>query len=179
MIRPAQVPSVGTPERTSCRSGSARPSRSMPSVIVVDSPPGITSASRPSRSAGVRTMRASAPSRTSTPAWASKSPWMARTPTTKVRLPAAVLDEALLAELRDLDTAHRRAQVARGGSDSLGIVVVGGGLDDGGRRALGILRLEDARADEHALGAELHHQRCVGRSGDAAGREVDDGQLAL
>ena len=30
MISPAQVPSVGVPARTSSRSGSARPSRSMP-----------------------------------------------------------------------------------------------------------------------------------------------------
>ena len=37
------------------------PSRSMPSVIVVDSPPGMTSPSSPSRSAGTRTSRTSAP----------------------------------------------------------------------------------------------------------------------
>ena len=37
---------------TRSRSGSASPSRSMPSVIVVDSPPGITSPSSPSSSAG-------------------------------------------------------------------------------------------------------------------------------
>ena len=47
MIIPAQVPSTGVPERTSSRSGSASPSRSMPSVIVVDSPPGMISPSRP------------------------------------------------------------------------------------------------------------------------------------
>ncbi len=42
MISPAHVPSVGVPDRTRSRNGSARCSRSMPSVIVVDSPPGIT-----------------------------------------------------------------------------------------------------------------------------------------
>ena len=52
MIRPAQVASTGVPAPISSRSGSARPSRSIPSVIVVDSPPGMTSASRPSRSLG-------------------------------------------------------------------------------------------------------------------------------
>ena len=46
-------------------------------------------------------------------------------------------------------------------------------------RALGVLGLEDARADEDRLGAELHHQRGVGRRGDAAGAEQRDGQLAL
>ena len=41
MIMPAQVPNTGAPERANSRSGSASPSRSIPSVIVVDSPPGI------------------------------------------------------------------------------------------------------------------------------------------
>ena len=41
-----------------------------------------------------------------------------------------------------------------------------------------VLALEDARADEHALGAQLHRQRRVGRRGDAAGHEVDDRQPA-
>ena len=48
----------------------ASPSRSIPSVIVVDSPPGITSPSRPSRSAGMRTSRTSAP----TPAASARAP---------------------------------------------------------------------------------------------------------
>ena len=60
----------------------------------------------------------------------------------------------------------------------VGVVVERGGLDDG----LGPLRrvagLEDAGADEHAFGAELHHHRGVGRSGDAAGGEQHDRQLA-
>ena len=46
-------------------------------------------------------------------------------------------------------------------------------------RALGVGRLEDARAHEVALGTELHHQRGVGRGGDAAGAEEDHGQPAL
>ena len=58
------------------------------------------------------------------------------------------------------------------------VVVEGGGLDD----RLGALRrvagLEDAGAHEHALGAELHHHRGVGRGGDAARGEQDDGQAA-
>ena len=40
-------------------------------------------------------------------------------------------------------------------------------------RALGrVARLEDARAHEHALGAQLHHEGGVGRRGHAAGCEV-------
>jgi hypothetical protein len=35
----------------------------------------------------------------------------------------------------------------------------------------GVVALEDARADEHGLGAELHGERGVGRGGDATGAE--------
>src|SRR3954468_7826009 len=177
MIIPAQVPSTGVPDCTSRLSGSASCSRSMPSVIVVDSPPGMTSPSRPSRSAGVRTRFAVAPSASSILECASKSPWMARTPTT-TGLPAAALEQTVLAERADLDAGHRGAEAATGVREPLGIVVVGGGLDDRGACALGILGLEDAGADEDALRAELHHQRGVGRGGDPAGGEVDNGQLA-
>src|SRR5579875_899988 len=81
MIIPAQVPRIGVPAAASSRSGSPSPSRAIPSVIVVDSPPGSTSASSPSRSAATRTSTASAPSEPSRRAWASKSPCSASTPT--------------------------------------------------------------------------------------------------
>ena len=45
-------------------------------------------------------------------------------------------------------------------------------------RSAGLPDLEDAGADEDALGAELHHHRGVGRGGDAAGREEHDRELA-
>ena len=95
MISPAQVPSTGCPCPPAARSGSASPSRSMPSVITVDSPPGMTSPSSPSRSAGMRTSRGSAPSSRSSFACASKSPWRASTPTTgtMAALPAALGEE--------------------------------------------------------------------------------------
>src|SRR4051812_14335530 len=82
MISPAHVASTGVPPAARARSGSPSPSRSMPRVMVVDSPPGMTSPSSPSRSFGVRTSRQSAPSDASTAQWASKSPWRASTPTT-------------------------------------------------------------------------------------------------
>ncbi len=46
------------------------------------------------------------------------------------------------------------------------------------RARRGVRRLEDARADEHRLGAERHHERGVGRRRDAAGGEVRDRQPA-
>jgi hypothetical protein len=56
---------------------------------------------------------------------------------------------------------------------------VGRRLDDRGGARGGILGLEDARADEHGLGAELHHERRVGRRGDPARAEERHRQLAL
>src|SRR3954470_15980659 len=179
MIIPAQVPSTGLPPRTNSRSGSASPSRLMPSVIVVDSPPGITSPSSPSRSRGTRTSRGSAPSSRRSRPWASKSPCSARTPTTgATALPAPVGEELLLLELARLQRGHGRAEALGRAGDPVGVLEVRGRLDDrlGARR--GILGLEDAGADEVALGAELHHQRGVGRGRDAAGAEQDDRQLA-
>ena len=60
----------------------------------------------------------------------------------------------------------------------VGVLVVRGRLDDRGAAARGVLGLEDARADEHALRAELHHERRVGRRGDAARAEHHDRQPA-
>ena len=42
----------------------------------------------------------------------------------------------------------------------------------------GALLHEDSRADKDGLGAELHHESRIGRSGDAAGGEVGNGKLA-
>src|SRR4051812_30344304 len=143
MIIPAQVPSTGVPDCTSRLSGSASCSRSIPSVIVVDSPPGMTSPSIPVRSLGVRTRFAVAPSASRIFECASKSPWMARTPTT-TGLPAAVLEQTVLAERADLDAGHGRPEAPARVGKPLGVVVMGGGLDDRGAGALGILGLEDA-----------------------------------
>ena len=54
-----------------------------------------------------------------------------------------------------------------------------GRLDDRPGAALGIGALEDPRADEVALGAELHHQRRVGGGGDATGAEHRHRQASL
>ena len=46
------------------------------------------------------------------------------------------------------------------------------------RHASRVVALEDAAADEHRLRAELHHERGVGRGGDAARAEQRDRELA-
>ncbi len=68
---------------------------------------------------------------------------------------------------------------AEAGADlgqDLRVVVVRRGLDDRLGVALGVLALEDARADEDRFRAELAHEGRVGRGGDAAGAEVRHGQ---
>src|SRR5215218_8207470 len=154
MIIPAHVPSTGVPERTRSRSASASPSRAIPSVIVVDSPPGITRPSRPSRSAGTRTSRTSAPSSRSIRACAAKPPWRASTPIS-TGLPAALGEQLVLAERARLERVHRRAEALGGLRDAERIGEVRAGLDDRAGAVLGIGGLEDPRADEQALGAEL------------------------
>ena len=162
----------------SSRSGSASPSRSMPERhrggLAAGDHERVESLEVGGRA---HARAASAPSASSSLACASKSPWMASTPTVP---PAAVLDQAAgLAERGDLDAGHRarpgRARRAAMRSGSSKCVVAS---TIGGRGALRVLGLEDARADEDALGAQLHHQRGVGRGGDAAGGEVHHGQLA-
>src|SRR6185312_7456824 len=122
-------------------------------------------------------------------ACAAKSPWRARMPTTgadmgpaarppAASLPAALGEELLGLELGGLEADHRAAKPAGGCRDPLGVRVVRRRLDDRLRAPLRILALEDARADEDALRAELHHQRRVSRRRDPAGAEEDDRELA-
>ena len=61
---------------------------------------------------------------------------------------------------------------------TFGVVVERRRLDDRGGALGGVARLEDARADEHAVGAELHHHRRVRGGGDAARDEQHDRELA-
>ena len=55
--------------------------------------------------------------------------------------PTALLEQAAVGlERADLDAGHRLAQLARGRGHALGVVVVGGGLDDRAGAALGVRR---------------------------------------
>ena len=112
------------------------------------------------------------------------SPCRARTPTTGGPSPATCDVMARLTsrgrragaarDVVDVDADHGLAEAAGDLGDDVGVVVEGGGLDDRGGALGRVAGLEDARADEHALGAELHHHRGVGRGGDAAGGEQHD-----
>src|SRR5260221_3287717 len=180
-IIPAQVPNTGFPSSRWARIAFSSPADSIPLTIVVLSPPGITRPSRPSRSAGTRTAFTSAPSSRSIARCASKPPWIARTPTRSPGFSGtAVLQQRVgRGQLRDLQTGHRLAEANRRRRHSLGVVEVRGRLDDRPGAALWIGALEDPRADEVALGAELHHQRRVGRGGDPPRAEQRYRQGAL
>src|SRR5205823_10693580 len=139
--------------------------------IAVDSPPGMTRASTASRSDGRRTSTVRAPTASSAAACSRKSPWSASTPIVRVavmRLPTAAGVALVLRQGVDVDADHRLAQAAGDLGDEVGVLECRGGRDDGLGPLGGVAGLEDAGADENALGAELHHHRGVGRGGDAA-----------
>src|SRR6185437_14574854 len=82
------------------------------------------------------------------------------------RLPAAGGVVLLGGQGVDVDADHRLAEAPGDLRDNVGVVVERGRLDDRGGALGRVARLEDARADEDALRAELHHHRGVGRGGD-------------
>ena len=96
------------------------------------------------------------------------------------RLPAARLEQ-----LRRVERSRSRCRPSprrgppRHAREHVGVHVVRRRLDDRPRPLRGVARLEDPRADEDAVGAELHAERRVGGRRDAAGGEGDDGSLPL
>src|SRR5215212_11817689 len=108
----------------------------------------------------LRTSTGSAPRRRSIAACSRKSPWTARIPIL-IGLPAAGFEELFRGERSRGEAGHRVAEAPRDLREDLGVVVVRRRLDDrlGDRRWVG--GLEDAGADEDAVGAELHAERGV------------------
>ena len=155
--------------------------------IVVLSPPGRISPLTPSRSAGRRTRTPSTPIASSVSRCSRKAPCRARTPIFMTRRRGCVAcayqprtaSRSWSGIASSAMPAHRGAEALGDLGDDLRVVEVGRRLDDRVGHPGRILALEDARPDEDALGAELHHERRVGRGADAAGDEVDDRQLAV
>ena len=87
---------------------------------------------------------------------------------TEGRLPAAGGEQIFLFHLADVEAGHGFAEFFGGFENGFRILVVRCGFHDGFGAGFGIAGLEDARADEYGFGAELHHERGVGGSGDAA-----------
>src|SRR2546428_1842055 len=148
--------------------------------MVVLSPPGMISASMSSSCSGRRTSTASAPIPVRTRRCSAKSPWRPRTPTRAVAVLPAADGKALGGRDRlERETAHRLTETARDLGDELRVGRMRRRLDDRLRAARGLSGLEDPGSDEVPLGAELHHQRGVGRRRDAARAEEHDRELLL
>ena len=164
---------------TSSRSGSARPSRAMPSVIVVDSPPGITSPSSPSRSAATRTSRTSAPSSRSSARVRLEVALQREHADQRRGLPAAVGEELLLLELARLERDHRGAE-ALGGARRRARGPGSGSSPRRSRRraAAGSSDLKMPEPTNTPSAPSCIISDGVGRGGDAAGAEQHDGQPA-
>ena len=154
------------PRATSRRIASSMPEPSSRCRSVVDSPPGRTSRSTASTAAAVRTSTAP-PQRARVRREVALEGEDARPhhqPRVWSRFSFGIrpisrpgIASPSSAETSASTFASRKCVVART-------------IAFGARRR--IARLEDARADEHALGAEPHHQRRVRGRRDAAGREV-------
>ncbi|CAM0904951.1 unnamed protein product [Alopecurus aequalis] len=86
--------------------------------------------------------------------------------------------EALHLGIGEVDAHHGLTQVAAHLGEHIGVAVMGDGLHDGAGAARGVAALEDARADEDTVAAELHHEGRVCGRGNPAGGELDDGQAA-
>src|SRR6266849_1455746 len=120
--------------------------------MVVDSPPGMTRASIRSRSTVVRTSMGWVPQACSARQCSATSPWSARTPGRTgfrpTQLPPPRGQPLIHGNLPKIQAAHRLAEAARHLGEHLGVLEVGGGLDDGPRPGGRVPALEDARADE-------------------------------
>src|SRR5579864_2206063 len=119
----------------------SRPYSTASFPILVDSPPGMISASTFARSSGVRTSIASTPSPRSILTCSITSPWRARTPIVGApplcrgsravtRLPAARLQQLGLGQLADVEALHRFADALGDPRDHVGILVVRRRFDD-------------------------------------------------
>src|ERR1700756_4752049 len=87
---------------------------------------------------------------------------------------AARLEQLARIERGRRDSDHRLPATGRDASEGLSVLEVGRRPADRLRAPLGVARLEDAGADEDAVGAELHAERSVGGRSNPAGRERHD-----
>src|SRR5215210_3295735 len=165
---------------------SRRPEETIIFPIVVDSPPGTMIPASSSRSSTARTSTGSTPRPRRIDACSRKSPCNASTPTffgpsfsraapLVSPLPATGREPLSLREIAHLPADHRPAEAPTCLSYGPCVLIVGRRGHDGSCPRCGVPALEDAAADEDAVGPELHHQRGVGRCGYAACREQHDG----
>src|SRR5215210_4711512 len=148
--------------------------------MVVDSPPGTITPARPSRSPAALTSTGSTPSPRRISACSRTSPWSASMPTFGLSpLPATRREPLLLFQVPHLPADHSLAEPPARLRHGLRVLEVRRRLHDGPRPQGRVPALEDAAADEHAVGPELHHERRVGWRSDAPCREQHDRQATV
>src|SRR5215217_6545116 len=155
---------------------SSNPEETIILPIVVDSPPGTMIPATPSRSSTALTSTGSTPRPRRISACSLKSPCSA---TFVSPLPATGREPLSFREIPHLPADHRHPEAPARLGHGPGVLVVGGRLHDGPCTNGRVPALEDAAADEHAVGAKLHHERGVGRGGYAAGRKQHDRQTTV
>src|ERR687896_397768 len=81
---------------------------------------------------------------------------------TKLFLKTPGGQQLLLGYAAGADAHHCLAQVLGDFGDNLGVIVMSDGLDDSVSAPGRVAGLENARANEYAIGPQLHHQSSVG-----------------
>jgi hypothetical protein len=90
--------------------------------------------------------------------------------------PASALQFVLGRHGATVESHHGFTQILTDLGQDLGVIVMGNGLYNGLCSLGRIPRLEDTGTHKDAIAAQLHHQGCIGRRGDATSSKVDDRQ---
>jgi len=93
-------------------------------------------------------------------------------------LPSLAVPEVNRVSLDVANANHGRAEASGALHEDLGVIEVRDSPHNRRRALHGVVGLEDATPDKHAVHAKLHHEGSVGGCGDAAGGEVHNGELA-
>lgn len=98
---------------------------------------------------------------------------------TQTHLPAPLGQLVCILHLRDVDANHGLTKALAHLSENLRVLVVGYSLYDGLGALLRVTGLENTRANEDTVTAQLHHESGISGSGHTAGSEVDNGKTAF
>lgn len=100
----------------------------------------------------------------------------AETNDTNPYLPTAASQLISLGQVLHVDTNHGLTETLADLSKHLGVLEVSNSLDDSAGTLLSITGLEDTRANKDTIAAQLHHKGGIGRGGNTASGEVNNGE---
>ena len=102
----------------------------------------------------------------------------AETTDTKAYLPTTTSQLISLGQVLHVDTNHGLTETLADLSKHLGVLEVSNSLDNSTGTLLSVTRLENTRANKDTIAAQLHHKGGIGRGGNTASGEVNNGQTA-